>query len=168
VLVEGNHNLLVIGWGNSQNQKREPSFSLAEMAVSMVTGRRPFVSKDIKNDQLGKFLTEDRISKFWELVEKVARRSNRGFVGFSEEFRPAVGALFLMKLTDLRQLHKDFLSQAFTSLEDVHKELLEREVQVKSARDQRRQKEKALQKYGKIALMQRRRSSQPSKTSQDA
>ena len=121
MLVEGNHNLIVVGWTNSQGHKRDPAFALAEMAISMVTGRKPFVSKDIKHDQLGKFLTEDHISKFWELISKAAKRSNKSFTGFSEEFRAAVGALFLRQLTSLHQLWQDFLSKPITTLDDVHK-----------------------------------------------
>jgi serine/threonine-protein kinase RIO1 len=121
VLLQANHNCLVIGWTNSLNHKRDAAFALAEMAVSMVTGRRPFVSKDIKHDQLGKFLTEDRIAKFWELIDKAAKRSNKGFTGFSEDFRAAVGALFLQKLTNLQQLHNEFLAKSPTTLEDIHK-----------------------------------------------
>ena len=149
LLIEGSHNCLVAGWANSQGHKREPAFALAEMAVSMVAGRRPFVSRDVRHDQLGKFLTEDRIHKFWELLEKAAKRSNRGFPGFTEEFRAAVGALFLQKLTDLRQLHKEFLAVSGPTLEEVHKELLEKEAEVAAVREQKRLKERALQKYGK-------------------
>ena len=57
VLVEEDYACKVIGWCNSKEIKREVCFSLGEMALTMLIGRSPFTRKEMKYDQLGKFLT---------------------------------------------------------------------------------------------------------------
>lgn len=66
ILLEDNYNVILCGWSNSLQTKKEVSFALAEIAVTMVTGRSPFVCKDLKVDPYGKFLTDKLIYKFWE------------------------------------------------------------------------------------------------------
>lgn len=79
ILMESNRNSLLCGWSNSLQSTRSNSFSVGEMALIFMTGRSPFISKDIKRDQYGKLLTDKLIHKFWEQIEKFMKRVDKNF-----------------------------------------------------------------------------------------
>jgi hypothetical protein len=83
VLLEANRNALVCGWSNSKKFKRELFFALGDIAVTMLIGRTPFIGKDIKHDQYGKFLKEGLINKLWESLERSTSKRFRKTFKFS-------------------------------------------------------------------------------------
>lgn len=103
VLVEQNYNLLLGGWSNSNNAKKDLLFGIAVIGINLLTGRSPFVCKEIKIDPYGKFLSDKLIHKFWEQSEKLTRRKNKKFV-YSEEFKNIFSALLLGKINSLPKL----------------------------------------------------------------
>jgi hypothetical protein len=56
--MDDNRNILLCGWTNSNLLGRKLPFSLADVGITMLVGRSPFVSRDIKNDAYGKLLTD--------------------------------------------------------------------------------------------------------------
>ena len=76
---------------------------MAEIAISLVTGRSPFVSRDIKSDPYGKLLTAQHIGKFWEQAEKFAKKINKK-ISFSNEFKEIIGLMLLGKLSNLEEV----------------------------------------------------------------
>ena len=66
ILLDKNYNIFIGGWSNSLQGSKPLAFALAEIAMTMLTGRSPFIRKDIKTDPYGKFLTAKLIHKFWE------------------------------------------------------------------------------------------------------
>lgn len=92
--------------------------------MSLLIGRSPFVCKNLKVDQYGKFLTEKLIYKFWQQSEKFSRRINSQFK-FSQEFKTVIGSMFLGKLVKLEQIIEIYLKEGMISLQEAQKELEE-------------------------------------------
>ena len=100
VLVDESKNVWVCGWSNSKGIKNELFFSIGEMCLRMMLGHGIFVRKEMKFDPVGKFLTEGRVDKFWDILGNSHRRIHKGFA-FPDQFKSVVSALFLQQLTEL-------------------------------------------------------------------
>ena len=60
----------------------------------MILGHGIFVRKEIKNDPIGKFLTDKKMDTFWKVILDSHLKKDKLF-NFSEKFKNVISALFL-------------------------------------------------------------------------
>lgn len=95
------------GWSNSNGnnyQKIEDLlFAVGELAISICTSRKPFISKDSKSDPFAKFLSDKHINKLWEQIEKIVKRTDKNF-SFSNELKTIISDLLLGKVSNFEAI----------------------------------------------------------------
>ena len=64
-------------------------------------GTMPFSTKDPQRDPYFKFVNQNHISKFWDLLEKSVKRKIKNFA-FSKTFKLFAEDIFFGKLTNFK------------------------------------------------------------------